>query len=100
MLNPFASQQDPGSYIDLRKRMLQHVQLMRVNDQIFKVIQNAYEHAMITENVVLSRAEKNRMLSQIIKGVLEEMIKKLDEGSISAGYFNLLVIMDAQLKRE
>jgi hypothetical protein len=84
MLNPFAPQQDPGSYIDLRKRMLQHVQFMRVNDQIFKVIQNAYEHAMITQNVVLSRAEKNRMLSQIIKGVLEDMIKKLDEGSISA----------------
>ena len=84
MLNPFAPQQDPGSYIDLRKRMLQHVQFMMVNDQIFKVIQNAYEHAIITENVVLSRAEKNRMLSQIIKGVLEDMIKKLDEGSISA----------------
>lgn len=84
MLNPFAPQQDPGSYVDLRKRMFQHVQYMKVNDQIFKVIQNAYEHAMITENVVLSRAEKNRMLSQIIKGVLEDMIKKLDEGSISA----------------
>ena len=84
MLNPFAPQSDPGSYVDLRKRMLQHVQYMKVNDQIFKVIQNAYEHAMITENVVLSRAEKNRMLSQIIKGVLEDMIKKLDEGSISA----------------
>jgi len=84
MLNPFAPQQDPGSYVDLRKRMFQHVQYMKVNDQIFKVIQNAYEHAMITENVVLSRAEKNRMLSQIIKGVLEDMIKKLDEGPISA----------------
>jgi len=83
MLNPFAPKQDPGSYIDLRKRMLQHVQSMKINDQIFKVIQNAYEHAVITENVVLSRAEKNRMLSQIIKAVLEDMIKKLDDGSIS-----------------
>jgi len=84
MLNPFAPQQDPGSYVDLRKRMLQHVQYMKVNDQIFEVVKNAYEHAVITENIVLSRAEKNRMLSQIMKMVLEDMIKKLNEGSVSA----------------
>lgn len=84
MLNPFAPQQDPGSYVDLRKRMLQHVQYMKVNDQIFEVVKNAYEHAVITENIILSRAEKNRMLSQIMKMVLEDMIKKLNEGSVSA----------------
>lgn len=77
MLNPFAPQQDPGSYVDLRKRMFQNVQYMKVNDQIFEVVRNAYEHAVITENIVLSRAEKNRMLSQIMKMVLEDMIKKL-----------------------
>jgi len=84
MMNPFGPKQESGSYMDLHKRMLQHVRAMKVNDQIFKVVQNAYEHALITENVVLSRAEKNRMLSQIMKLVLEDMIKKLNEGSSSA----------------
>ena len=84
MLNPFAPQQDSGSYIDLRKRMLQHVQYSRVNDQIFEVMKNAYEKALIRENIILSRAEKNRMLSQIMKMVLEDMLKKLNEGSTSA----------------
>jgi hypothetical protein len=84
MLNPFSPQQDPGSYVDLRKRMLQHVQYMRVDDKIFEVVKNAYEHALIRENVVLSRAERNRMLSQIMKMVLEDMIKKLNEGPTSA----------------
>ena len=84
MLNPFASQPDPGSYVDLRKRMFQHVQLLRINDKIFAVVKNAYEHALISEDVVLSRAEKDRMLSQIMKMVLEEMLKKLDKGPTSA----------------
>jgi hypothetical protein len=59
MLNPFGPQQNPGSYINLRKRILQSVQYMKINDQIFKVIQNAYEPAMIKENVVLSRAKRS-----------------------------------------
>lgn len=83
MLNPFGPKEDPGSYVDLRKRVLQHVQYLNVNDRIFEVVKNAYEHALIAENVVLSRAERNRMLSQIMKMVLEDMIKKLNEGSKS-----------------
>jgi hypothetical protein len=67
MLNPFAPPSDPGSYVDLRKRMHQNVQYLRVNDKIFEVVKNAYEHALIRENVVLSRPERNRMLSQIMK---------------------------------
>lgn len=84
MLNPFGPKEDPGSYVDLRKRVLRHVQYLMVNDQIFEVVKNAYEHALISENVVLSRAERNRMLSQIMKMVLEDMIRKLDEGPKSA----------------
>ena len=84
MLNPFASQPDPGSYVDLRKRMFQHVQLLLVNDKIFDVVKNAYEHALISEEVVLSRAERDRMLSQIMKMVLEDILKKLDGRSSSS----------------
>jgi hypothetical protein len=64
--------------------MLQRVQSVMVNDKIFEVVKNAYEHALIRENVILSRAERDRMLSQIMKMVLEDMIKKLNEGPTSA----------------
>ena len=77
MLNPFAPQPDPSSYMDLRKRMFQNIQYLRVEDKIFEVVRNTYEHALIRENVVLSRAEKDRVLSQIMKMVLEDMVKKL-----------------------
>jgi hypothetical protein len=63
MQNPFGSQQVPGSYVDLH--------------QIFEIVKNAYDQALARENVVLSRPEITRMLSQIMKLVLEDMIKKL-----------------------
>jgi len=81
MLNPFGSQPIPGSYVDLRKRMFQHVQVLKVNDRIFEAVRNAYEQALLQENVILSRAERNRMLSQIMKMVLQDMLKKLDQGA-------------------
>jgi hypothetical protein len=83
MLNPFGSQQVPGSYVDLRKRMFQHVQDLKINDQIFEVVKNAYEQALSRENIVLSRPERMRLLSQIMKMVLDDMSKKLDQGSTS-----------------
>jgi hypothetical protein len=83
MQNPFSPQPDSGSYADLRKRILQRVRSFRVNDQIFEVIQVAYEDALKEEHIVLSRPERKRMLSQIIKSVLEDMLKKLDARSPS-----------------
>ena len=83
MLNPFGSQQVPGSYVNLRKRMFQHVQDLKINDQIFEVVKNAYEQALSRENIVLSRPERMRLLSQIMKMVLDDMSKKLDQGSTS-----------------
>jgi hypothetical protein len=82
MLNPFGQQQDSGSNIDLKKRMLQHVQSAKINDQIFQVVQRAYENALKTENIVLSRPERKRLLSQILKDVLDDMIQKLDKSSV------------------
>ena len=84
MLNPFGSQQIPGFYVNLQKRMLQRVQSAKVDDQIFEVVQRAYEKALDEENIVLSRPERKRLLSQILKLVLEDMIKKLDRNRPSA----------------
>jgi hypothetical protein len=77
MLNPFGSPQVPGSYTDLQKRMYLHMRQQGVDDQIFEVVKNAYEQALYRENVILSRAERVRLLSQILKMVLDDMVKKL-----------------------
>jgi hypothetical protein len=83
MKNPFGP--DPESfhsYENLKQRMLQLVQTAKVYDQIFQVVQTAYEDALKAENIVLSRSEQKRMLSQILRLMLEDMIKKLDKSSV------------------
>jgi hypothetical protein len=61
--------------------MMQNVQAANVNDQIFQVVQNAFENALQKENIVLSRPERKRLFAQILKSVLEEMVRKLDDRS-------------------
>lgn len=86
MLNPFGPQREPGlsSYVDLKKRMLQKVQASKVHDQIFLAVQNAFEEAMNTESIVLSRPERKLLFLQILKSVLEEMVKKLENSTKSS----------------
>jgi len=79
MLNPFGPQQESGSYMNLQKRMLQRVQETKVNDRIFDAVQKSFEDALRAENIVLSLLERKRMLSQILRSVLENMIKKLEK---------------------
>ena len=85
MKNPFGSQQVPGSYVNLQMRMFQKVQDSKVNDHVFEIVQMAYEEALTAENVALSRAERQRLFSQILKLVLEDMLKKLDRPSAKTG---------------
>lgn len=79
MLNPFGEEKVPGSYVDLKKRMLQRVQAFKVKDQIFEVVQVAYEDALKSESIVLSKPERERMLSQILRSILEDMLKKIGD---------------------
>ncbi len=85
MKNPFGPQQDPGlyAYVNLQKRMLKNIQEARVNDQIFSVVQKAFEKALIGENILLSAPEKQRMLAQIMKQVLSDMLSRMDDGPTS-----------------
>ncbi|MEP7136821.1 MAG: hypothetical protein ABI904_17995 [Chloroflexota bacterium] len=84
MKNPFAPQQDPNSYFNLNKRMLQKVQEAQVNDQILGILQKAYESALDEENVVLSRPERNRLFSQIMQLIFEDLLKNHGDKSTSS----------------
>ena len=79
MQSPFGSQSDPGSYVDLRKRLFQSVHSVNINEQIIDVIKKALE----AENVILSRPERKRLFSQIVKLLSEDLTRKLEDGSIS-----------------
>ena len=85
MLNPFGPQREPGlsSYVNLQKRALQKMKSAKVQDQIFQVVQNSFEEVLHQEQVVLSRPERMRLFSQLLRSVLEDMIQKLDNSTRS-----------------
>ena len=82
--NPFGPPQDPSgifSTLNIRKRLLQKVDAARVDDQIFQIVQHAFEDALKEEKTVLARVEKKYLLAQVMKEVLGDMLKKLDEST-------------------
>jgi hypothetical protein len=83
MKNPFGDQQVPGSYENLKERMYKKVSA-NVNEQISEIMMKAYENALYEENIVLSRPEIKRLFSQIVKMVMEDVLKKIDGSSKSA----------------
>jgi hypothetical protein len=50
--------------------VLRHVQYYGENEKIFEVVKNAHENALIRKNIVLSRSERESLLSQLMKMVL------------------------------
>ena len=80
MKNPFGDQQVPGSYQNLQERMYKKVS-SNVNEQISGIMMKAYENALYEENIVLTRSERNRLFSQIVKIIMEDMLKKIGGSS-------------------
>lgn len=78
MENYFALQPDSGSYTNLKERVFQMVKAAGINDRIFEIVKMTYEEALAKENILLSRPERKRLLSQVLKLVLDDMLRKLE----------------------
>ena len=78
LLRPIPSNSQPGTYFDLKKRIIKNVQTAKANDRVFEAVQKLFEKSLNEENIVLSRLEKNRLLREVLKSVLTDMLKKLD----------------------
>ncbi len=78
MFNPSDSQQNSGSYVNLAQRMTTLVQQQKVDDQIQKIIKQAFEEELDKENIILERPEKTRLLRHVAKKILTEMLDNID----------------------
>ncbi len=76
MLN-LADAMNSNSYKNLRSRVLARLRAARINDQVFELVQGAYENALSADNLVLSRVEKRRLLADVLKSVLGEMNNRI-----------------------
>lgn len=72
-----ASSPVPGSYTDLHYRILKRLNAARIEDRVFELIQAAYSTALAEENLVLSKAERRRLLADILKSILKDMNRRL-----------------------
>lgn len=69
----------PADFSDLYERVLQNVRSAKVEDQILTVVQKTFEKALAADNLLLSRAEKKRLLAQVLKSILEDMRQQLGD---------------------
>ena len=76
MKNPFGDQQIPGSYQNMKERMYKKVS-RSAYDQILGILQNSYEKALDEESVILGRAERKRLFSQVVKMLTDDILKKI-----------------------
>ncbi len=79
MLNP-AEPFNSGSYGELRERVLKQMRSAHIDDHIFELIQAACNSALSDQGLVLSAAEQRRLLADVMKSVLDDMQRRLDQG--------------------
>jgi hypothetical protein len=62
---------------ELKAGIHRRLQKDRINDRVFAVVQTAYDNALQEEGIVLSRTEQNRLLRDVLKEALRQMIQAL-----------------------
>ncbi len=72
----------PGSYVELRTRLLKRLRADNINDQLLGILRNAYDSALSVEHLVLSRVERKRLMADVLKSVMEDLGRQLEEGRI------------------
>lgn len=78
MENPFDLTPNSGSYVNLRKRIIQRMQSAEVDEKILSLLRTAYDKEVQGMNIVLSRPERNRLFRQVTQAVLNSVVEKID----------------------
>lgn len=68
-----------NSYFDLRKRIFQKIKISRADEQIMAIAQRAYEDAVTSENIVISRVERERLFISVLQLLWNDINKSMDE---------------------
>lgn len=73
----FNSYQYSDSYDDLLKLMTQNAQQNEVDNQIIEILKQFFEKELSKENRPFSRPERTRLLQQVTKAILTDVIDKI-----------------------
>jgi hypothetical protein len=68
---------NPGSYDDILKRMTRRMRENKLDDQIFGILQQAFEKELSQGNLMLSRPERVRLFHQVAKAIFTDVLGKI-----------------------
>ena len=67
-----------NSYFDLRKRIFQKIKTSKADAQIMAIAQKAYEDAVTSENIIISRVERERLFISVLQLLWNDINKNMD----------------------
>ncbi|RJP53754.1 MAG: hypothetical protein C4557_04260 [Anaerolineaceae bacterium] len=76
MLNSFAPN-DSGSYMGLKRRILGKIKSSGITERISALVQETYDDALKSENIVLSKAEKNHLMADVLDRLLDDVSSRM-----------------------
>ena len=74
----FNSYKYSESFDDLLRRTIQHAKQNKIDKEIVDLLRRFFEKEMNKENRPFSRPERIRLLQQVTKAIMEDVIAKFD----------------------
>jgi hypothetical protein len=71
-------------YDDFQKRIVRRLKSEKIQHQILERLATTFDAVLADENIIVSRAERKRLLTQVSRDILEDMLKKLDSSSTAS----------------
>jgi len=68
-------------YDDFQKRIVRRLKSEKIQHQILEKLATSFDAILADENIIVSRTERKRLLTQVTRDILEDMLKKLDSSS-------------------
>ncbi len=76
-MTPQLSNFSDDPYKLLKDRVHRRLKEQKIDDKIFGVVKDAYTKLLKSENIILSRTERNRLLRDILKDELSDMLAEI-----------------------
>ena len=68
-------------YVDLQKKIVRRLKTAKIQHQVFEVLEKSFDAVLAEDGILLSRAERKRLLIRVTQNVLGDMLKKLESSS-------------------
>jgi hypothetical protein len=68
-------------YVDFQKRIVQRLTAEKIQHQLLERLATVFDAILADENMIVSRVERERLLTRVTRDVLEDMLKQLDGSS-------------------